>query len=209
MSRRLDQHLADSGLTPSRARARDLIRRGLVHVDGSVETRPARMVADQHKVSVAGGADDVSRGAEKLRAGLQAFGINPAGQSVLDIGASTGGFTQTLLAQAAARVIAVDVGRGQLHASLRSDTRVLSLEGRDARTLGAADTGGPVDGLVADLSFVSLQKVLPAPLGLVRGGGWLIALIKPQFEVGRAHIGKGGIVTNPKATAQAETTFMD
>jgi 23S rRNA (cytidine1920-2'-O)/16S rRNA (cytidine1409-2'-O)-methyltransferase len=145
----------------------------------------------------------VSRGGLKLASALDAFGLEPKGLVALDIGASTGGFTEVLLARGAKRVFAVDVGRDQLHDKLREDRRVVVLEGTDARALDAAVIDGPVGAIVADVSFISLTKALPEALKLAAPGAWLVALVKPQFEVGRDAVGKGGIVRDAQARARA------
>jgi len=207
---RLDLTLVARGLAPTRSRARDLIARGLVTLDGVPSTKPALIVppdallaVDQHEASL------VSRGGVKLQAGLTAFGFDPARRTALDVGASTGGFTQALLAGRAAKVYAVDVGHGQLHASLAADPRVVSLEGTDARTLTAALIPDPITAITADVSFISLTKALPAALALARPGAWLIALVKPQFEAGPANVGKGGIVRDEAARAASITAVRD
>ncbi len=183
------------GLAPSRARAADLIRRGYVTVAGETTTKPGALVTDEAAIVVAAGvADHVSRGAVKLEAGLRAFRLDPEGCVALDIGASTGGFTEVLLGEGAAKVYAVDVGRGQLHESLRGDPRVISLEATDARVLDAALIPEPVAAIVADVSFISLSQALPAALKRAAPDAWLVALVKPQFEAGREAVGKGGIV---------------
>jgi len=183
------------GLAPSRARAANLIRRGYVTVAGETTTKPGALVADDAAIVVAaGGADHVSRGAVKLEAALRAFGLEPEGRVALDVGASTGGFTEVLLGEGAAKVYAVDVGRGQLHESLRGDPRVISLEATDARTLDAVLIPEPVAAIVADVSFISLTQALPAALERAAPDAWLVALVKPQFEAGREAVGKGGIV---------------
>ena len=157
--------------------------------------KPGALVAADAALSVEPGASPyVSRGGLKLEAALDAFGLDPKGRVALDIGASTGGFTDVLLARGAAKVYAVDVGREQLHPKLRADPRVLVLEATDARSLDASILKEQVTAIVADVSFISLTLVLPAALGLAAPGAWLVALIKPQFEAGRAAIGKGGIV---------------
>ena len=204
---RLDLSLVARGLAPSRARARDLIRRGLVEVAGVVEMRPAVAVAGHADVRVLGAAAaEVSRGAAKLAAALDRFRFPVEGRIALDIGASTGGFTQVLLARGATRVYAVDVGHGQLAPRLASDPRVISLERCDARRLDRALVPEPVGAIVADVSFISLTKALPVPLALAGPGAWLVALIKPQFEAGRAAVGKGGVVRDPAAREQAVQT---
>jgi 23S rRNA (cytidine1920-2'-O)/16S rRNA (cytidine1409-2'-O)-methyltransferase len=145
----------------------------------------------------------VSRGGLKLAAALDAFHLDPKGLTALDIGASTGGFTDVLLERGAARVYAVDVGRDQLHAKLRGDPRVVALEGTDVRNLEAGMLEGRIGAIVADVSFISLTKALPAALKLAAPGAWLVALVKPQFEVGREWVGKGGIVRDAEARARA------
>ena len=197
---RLDITLVDRGLVPSRSRALDLIKRGFVRVGGVVVIKAGADIAPDAVVTLADTTPmHVSRGAEKLAAALDHFGFGVTGQHCADIGASTGGFTEILLARGAAHVTAVDVGRDQIHPSLRSDPRVRILEGTDARALTPAHFPDPIAGLAADVSFISLEKALPAVLALAAPGAWLIALIKPQFEVGRAAIGKGGIVRDTAA----------
>jgi len=199
-SKRLDFHLVEQGLVPSRARAQDLIRRGLVEVGGVVETRPGARIAVDAAISLLDGAEaHVSRGASKLIAALDHFCFPVRDIVALDIGASTGGFTQVLLDRGAARVYAVDVGHDQLHGRLAADPRVVSLEGCDARRLDRALVPEPAGALVADVSFISLTKALPVPLSFTRPGAWLVALIKPQFEAGRAAVGKRGIVRDAAA----------
>lgn len=201
---RLDIRMVELGLAPSRARAQDLIRRGLVEIAGVVERKPGAGVAGEAVIRVSGAvADHVSRGALKLIAALDHFGFPAGGVVALDIGASTGGFTEVLLARGAGRVYAVDVGHGQLHARLAGDARVVALEGCDARRLDHTTVPEPVGAVVADVSFISLTKALLVPLTLTLAGCWLVALIKPQFEAGRAAVGKGGIVRDPAARQRA------
>jgi 23S rRNA (cytidine1920-2'-O)/16S rRNA (cytidine1409-2'-O)-methyltransferase len=201
---RLDIRMVELGLASSRARAQDLVRRGLVEIAGVVERKPGAGVADGAAIRVSGAAaDHVSRGALKLIAALDHFRFPAAGVATLDIGASTGGFTEVLLSRGAERVYAVDVGHGQLHARLAEDARVIALEGCDARRLNRSLIPEPVGAIVADVSFISLTKALPVPLALTRPDCWLVALIKPQFEAGRAAIGKGGIVRDPAARQRA------
>jgi 23S rRNA (cytidine1920-2'-O)/16S rRNA (cytidine1409-2'-O)-methyltransferase len=206
---RLDQLLTERGLTPSRSRARDLILRGLVHADGRVVLRPGAAVAEGAEITI---AEDwsgyVSRGALKLAAGLDSFGFDPAGRVALDVGASTGGFTQLLLRRGAAAVYAVDVGQRQLHASLRNEPRVTALENTDARTLSPDLIPQPVGAITVDVSFISLTKVLPAAFALAAPGAWAVLLVKPQFEAGREAVGKGGIVRGGPARAQALAGVM-
>jgi 23S rRNA (cytidine1920-2'-O)/16S rRNA (cytidine1409-2'-O)-methyltransferase len=202
---RLDQLLAESGLAPSRARAADLIRRGAVTVDGATATKPGQSVSHAANIVIApeGGAQYVSRSALKLAAALDAFAFSPVGKTALDIGASTGGFTEVLLERGAARVYAVDVGHEQLHNRLRQDARVVNLDNTDARILDNSAIPEPIDALVIDVSFVSLLKILPYAFPFAAGAAWLVALVKPQFEVGRAFIGKGGVVKDDSASQRA------
>ncbi len=201
---RLDLALVARGLVATRAKARDLIARGEVRVDGEIAQKAAMNVREGQIVAVdEQAAAQVSRGAVKLVAALDHFRLDPAGRIALDLGASTGGFTQVLLERGAARVYAVDVGKGQLHASLADDPRVVALEECDARKLDGAMVPEPISAIVADVSFISLRKVLPAALALAEPGCWVVALVKPQFEVGREGVGKGGIVRNASLREQA------
>lgn len=201
---RLDQHLVSAGLAPTRARARDLILRGFVSVDGRVCIKPAHTVGAGTIVALAYDTPGyVSRGAEKLVAALDHFGFDPSARIALDVGASTGGFTQVLLARGAAKVYAVDVGHGQLHETLRAEPRVVVLESCDARSLSRDVIAEPVGTIVSDLSFISLSKALPAALALAANGAFLAALIKPQFELEPGDIGKGGIVRDEAARRRA------
>ena len=198
MSReRLDKLLVDRGLAASRERARGLIMSGAVLVDGHPETKPGTLIAADAQVALRE-ADHpyVSRGALKLIAGLDAFGIDPTGMVALDIGASTGGFTDVLLRRGARRVYAIDVGYGQLAWSLRQDPRVVVLERQNARSIDLALVPEPCDLAVIDVSFISLTLVLPRIAELLRPppSKPIIALVKPQFEVGRDEVGKGGVV---------------
>lgn len=200
---RADSLLVARGLADSRAKARAAIEAGGVLADGRVVAKASELL-DEDAVLVAEPAHPwVGRGALKLAAALDLWPTPFEGRTVLDVGASTGGFTEVCLARGAARVFAVDVGRGQLHASLRDDPRVVSLEGTDARTLTAELIPQAPDLVVCDASFIGLAKVLPAALGLARTGADLIALVKPQFEVGPDRVGKGGIVKDQAARAQA------
>ncbi len=202
---RADLLLVRRGMAASRERARSMISAGLVLVDGVVMTRPARRLDANADIKVS--APDmkwVSRAALKLLGGLDAFPqIDPAGLHCVDIGASTGGFTEVLLAREAAHVVAVDVGHGQIHPRLADDPRVQSREGVNARSLTAGDFTRPPELIVCDASFISLTKVLPAVMQLAAPGAGLLALIKPQFEVGRAAIGKGGVVRDAQAVRDA------
>ncbi|MDX2157199.1 MAG: TlyA family RNA methyltransferase [Hyphomicrobiaceae bacterium] len=201
---RLDQALVARGMASTRARARDLILRGEVMVGGHVAAKPAVMVAPDDAVALTSGpADYVSRGALKLRHALLHFKLACDGIVGLDVGASTGGFTETLLAAGARRVYAVDNGRGQLHPRLAADARVISLEATDARTLTAALVPEPLGAVVADVSFISLAKVLPASLALAAPGAWLVALVKPQFEAAPGLVPRHGVVRDATVHAAA------
>lgn len=201
---RVDVFLVSGGYTHSRERAKQLIRSGFVTVDGRTVRRASEEVGDgTHRVEVRDPARYVSRGGEKLEAALSAFGLNPAGWRALDIGASTGGFTDCLLQHGAASVVAVDSGVGQLAPALAGDPRVSSLEHCNARYLAPERIGGAVRLIVMDVSFISGTLILPRFPELLEPVGDAICLVKPQFEVGRAHIGKGGIVRDPRAHRMA------
>jgi 23S rRNA (cytidine1920-2'-O)/16S rRNA (cytidine1409-2'-O)-methyltransferase len=201
---RLDRLLVEAGLVPTRARAADLIRRGCVSVGGTPQLKPGALVAPGAALALSPEACTyVSRGGLKLEAALEAFGFDPTGRVALDIGASTGGFTELLIARGAAKVYAVDVGQGQLHAKLRVNRKVIALEGTDARALDRSVIREAVTAITADVSFIGLSLALPAALGLAAPGAWLVALVKPQFEAGRAAVGKGGIVRDESARGKA------
>jgi 23S rRNA (cytidine1920-2'-O)/16S rRNA (cytidine1409-2'-O)-methyltransferase len=201
---RLDQALEARGLTPSRARARDAVLRGTVEVNGIVAAKPNQQVGETDIITLYDpAAGYVSRAALKLIAGLDAGGIDPSGKPCLDLGASTGGFTQVLLERGARHVYAVDVGHGQLHDSLQHDSRVTSLEGVNGRDLTTDLIPEPIELIVSDVSFVSILKVIFPALALCTPRATAIILIKPQFEVGRDNIGKGGIVTDSVAIEAA------
>lgn len=210
MKRRADRLLVDRGLAESRTRAQALIAAGLVLCAGHPVRKPSEELAEDAALEVTGRDHPwVSRGGVKLAAALEAFAVDPRGCVCLDLGASTGGFVEVLLSRGAAKVYAVDVGCGQLHPRLASDPRVVSLERTDARDLTAALVPEPVDLLSADLSFVSLARALPAALALVRPGGRLVALVKPQFEVGPGKVGKGGILRDAAARQAAVEGVRD
>lgn len=195
MSIRLDQYLIENGLFPSRARAQAAVAAGLVRVDGQVADKPARKVPDGASVHVDGDVHPfVSRGGMKLDQTLRDMAADPSGKVCLDLGASTGGFCDVLLKQGAAKIYAVDVGQGQLHEKIMANPRVINLEKTHAKDLNAALIPDPIDFIVCDVSFISLKKALPPVLSLGAKGAQLVALIKPQFEVGKSQIGKGGIV---------------
>ena len=206
---RLDVELVRRGLARSREQAAELVEQGRVELRGTRAVKAAAMVdpADPVRVVDAGGDPGfVSRGAHKLAGALAAFGpagLQVSGRRCLDAGASTGGFTQLLLAQGAAEVVAVDVGYGQLAWVLRNDSRVRIHERTNVRTLTPAAIGGPVDLTVADLSFISLRLVLPALAACTADDGDLVPMVKPQFEVGRDRVGAGGVVRDPALRASA------
>lgn len=183
------------GLYPTRSRARDAVRRGTVIVDGTIATKPAQAIALSADIALIDDARPyVSRSALKLRHALDHFVLAPQGLNCLDIGASTGGFSEILLERGAAHVTAIDVGHDQFAPSLRVDPRVTLREGLNARDLTAAHVRLPLDFIVCDVSFIPLRLALPRALDLARPGARLIALIKPQFEAGRSALGRGGIV---------------
>jgi 23S rRNA (cytidine1920-2'-O)/16S rRNA (cytidine1409-2'-O)-methyltransferase len=192
---RADLMLVNTGLVESRAKAQALIMAGLVYAGTARVQKAGDMLPDDAQLSVKGQEHPwVSRGGVKLAHGLAHFGLNPAGRICLDVGASTGGFTDVLLTNGAAKVYAVDVGHGQLAWKLRSDERVVVLEKTNARHLTPEIIPEPIGALVCDASFIGLQTVLPAGLALCAPGAFAITLIKPQFEAGPEHVGKGGVV---------------
>jgi 23S rRNA (cytidine1920-2'-O)/16S rRNA (cytidine1409-2'-O)-methyltransferase len=193
--RRADQLLVDQGLAESRAKAQALILAGLVSADGRRVDKAGLALPDDTPLAVAGRDHSwVSRGGIKLAAALDHFTIDVRGAVALDIGASTGGFTDVLLARGARRVYAVDVGRGQLAWKLRQDARVVVREGLNARYLTRSEIPEPVDLICCDASFIGLATVLPASLALTADPAMLVALVKPQFEAGPGQVGKGGVV---------------
>ena len=198
---RLDQLLVSRGLAPSRERAHALIMAGAVRVEGETAHRAAALVSDDVAVTVERGPRYVSRGGDKLAGALDDLGLDVRGRVALDVGASTGGFTDALLQRGASRVHAIDVGRGQLEWSLRQDSRVNAREGINARD--GFELPEQVDLIVADLSFISLRVALPPAFAHLRDGGDVVALVKPQFEAGREAVGQGGIVRDPTARADA------
>jgi 23S rRNA (cytidine1920-2'-O)/16S rRNA (cytidine1409-2'-O)-methyltransferase len=188
---RIDRLLVERGLFESRAKAQAAIEAGLVIADDTPVRKASEEIATDASLRASAAHPYVSRGGVKLSAGLDHFGFDPLGRICLDVGASTGGFTQVLLERGAARVYAVDVGRGQLHQSLRTNTKVTSKEGTDIRTLSPASLGEAPDLVTVDVSFISLKLVLPAALALAKAPAQLLALIKPQFEAGRAQLKRG------------------
>ena len=192
---RIDQLLVQRGLAESRERARALIMAGLVFSDTRRLDKPGHTLPADAPLTVKGrGHPWVSRGGVKLAHGLDHFGIDPQGQVCLDIGASTGGFSDVLLTRGAAHVYAVDVGHGQLAWKLREDPRVVVLERTNARAQTGEQVPEPIDLLVSDVSFIGLELALPAPLALAAPAAQLVTLVKPQFEVGKGRVGKGGVV---------------
>lgn len=214
MRRRIDVELVRRGLARSREHAADLVREGRVHVGGVAVAKAATQVDAAAPLTVAAEAGEewVSRGAHKLIGGLDRFeasgGLRVAGRRCLDAGASTGGFTQVLLHRGADRVVALDVGYGQLAWVLRTDDRVTVIERTNARDMTAETIGGPVDLVVGDLSFISLRVVLPALAGVMAPGADAVLLVKPQFEAGRQSVGKGGVVTDPAVREAAVTSVV-
>jgi 23S rRNA (cytidine1920-2'-O)/16S rRNA (cytidine1409-2'-O)-methyltransferase len=191
------------GLFESRAKARAAIEAGGVLADGRPVLKAAELLDDEAAIEASPAHPWVGRGALKLEQALTLWPIAAAGRVVLDVGASTGGFTEVCLAAGAKRVYAVDVGRGQLHASLAHDPRVVGLEGLDARALTSAEVPEPPQLIVCDVSFIGLAKALPAALGLAAADADLVVLVKPQFEVGPERVGKGGLVRDEAAHAEA------
>ena len=207
---RLDRELVRRGLAPSREAASAAIRAGRVLVSGAVASKPSALVSPADPLALAGPARRwASRGGDKLAPVLDRLGVTAAGRRCLDAGASTGGFTDVLLAAGAAEVVAVDVGYGQLDLSLRQDPRVRVLDRTNVRGLTAEQLGGPVDLTVADLSFISLRLVLPVLASLTRRDGDLVLLVKPQFEAGRGAVGRGGVVRDPAVRAAAVRGVAD
>ena len=200
---RLDVWLVDHGMVESREKAQALVMSGRVQVDGAAATKPGTAVPDEAQVSLLPGPDHVGRGAVKLAGALEALGVEPAGRVAVDVGASTGGFTEILLARGVVRVYAVDVGRGQLHERLRSDPRVVVLDGVNARSLSPREVPEPCGIATLDVSFISVLKILPALRGVLAPEADALVLVKPQFEVGRFRVGRGGVVSDPALHMQA------
>ena len=203
--RRIDTLLAERGLSPSRTSAAAQVRAGRVRVGagGARATKPGQLVDADSELVVEEPPRYVSRGGIKLENALAALGVDPAGRDCLDVGASTGGFTDCLLRHGAARVIALDVARGQLDWGLRNDARVHVIERANARELDPADLPWTPSLATVDVSFIGLRKVLPALAGCLAPGGELLALVKPQFELGRERVGKGGVVRDPEDRREA------
>lgn len=205
MRDRLDTQLVARGLTESREKAKRLILAGVVRVNGQRAGKPSDLITDDARLEIDVAEKFVSRGGHKLEAAFAAFPIDCAAKSCLDIGASTGGFTDCLLQRGARSVRAVDVGKGQLAWKLRQDPRVTIEDQTNARSL----TGEVVDLITIDVSFISLTKVLPAAVKLLRSGGHLIALIKPQFEAGRKFVSKGGVVRDSAVHERVKTQVAE
>jgi 23S rRNA (cytidine1920-2'-O)/16S rRNA (cytidine1409-2'-O)-methyltransferase len=197
MKTRLDRLILERGLVESREKAQALIMAGEVLLNGQKAAKPGQAVPDDSRIEILARPPYVSRGGLKLAGALRHFAIDVAGRICLDIGASTGGFTDALLQAGAVRVHAVDVGAGQLDWKLRTDPRVVLREGINARALKFEDIGERVDIIACDVSFISVTLILPAAVPLLRPAGQMVILIKPQFEAGRGQVGKGGIVRDP------------
>jgi 23S rRNA (cytidine1920-2'-O)/16S rRNA (cytidine1409-2'-O)-methyltransferase len=203
---RLDQVLVERGLSESREKAKRAVMAGQVRVNGQLAHKPSDAVRESDAVELSGGEKFVSRGGHKLECALEHFAVEVAGRTALDLGASTGGFTDCLLQRGAAKVYAVDVGQGQLAWKLRNDARVVVMEKTNARSLTAAqfpEPFTPADLAVIDCSFISLRKILPAAIALVKPFGKIVALIKPQFEAGREEADRGaGVISDPAVHAR-------
>ena len=195
---RIDKLLIEKRIVQSRERARSLIMEGRVIVEDRTIDKPGTKVDVEAQLQIRGGdLPYVSRGGVKLEGALNAFGVHPSGMVVMDVGASTGGFTDCVLQKEARKVYAVDVGYGQLAWKLRKDPRVVNLERKNIRYLKREEVEEEVDLILIDTSFISIEKYLPHLLGFLRKGGTIISLIKPQFEVGKGEVGKGGVVKDP------------
>lgn len=206
--KRADVALCEAGLAESRTKARELIKAGVALIDGVLIEKPSQLVDPTAQFSLTLDVPaDVSRAGQKLRAAIEAFRPEIEGKVFIDIGASTGGFTQCLLEHGAAKVYAVDVGTDQLHRSLREDSRVVVMEGVNARTLTSDMFDSPIDGIVMDVSFISQTLIYPAISALLPSGAPLISLVKPQFEVGRENVGKKGIVKDKKGSLMELVTL--
>ncbi len=192
---RLDKLLVDKGIAPTREKARGLIMAGRVAVEGKVIEKPGTKIDSEAPIQLKGETESyVSRGGKKLEGALEAFNIDPKGLVIMDVGASTGGFTDCVIQQGARKVYAVDVGYGQLAWKLREDPRVVNLERRNIRYLQREEVKEEVDLILIDTSFISIEKFIPHLIGFLKKEGAILSLIKPQFEVGRGEVGKGGVV---------------
>ena len=213
-TQRLDQLLVSLGLFASRSRARDAVNRGTVKVGGKVVTKAGALFGEDAAIEIDDPAQDyVSRAALKLTAALDHFSLDPAGHHCLDIGASTGGFTEVLLERGATHVTAIDVGHGQMHPRIAADPRVANIEGFNARNLTADDIDHDVTFIVSDVSFISLRLALAPSLEIAESGATAVLLVKPQFEAGREAIGKGGMLKDPASApdvaASLERWFVE
>ena len=209
--RRLDTLIAERGLAPSRPAAATSIRAGQVRIGkgGERPTKPGHMVPEEIRIYIEGGPRYVSRGGLKLEAALDRFDVDPEGKHCLDVGASTGGFTDCLLQRGAAEVIALDVGHGQLDWGLRNDERVIAIEGFNARELAAADLPFAPELVTIDVSFISVRKLLDSLAAVIAPGAPILAMVKPQFELGRERVGRGGVVREPAKRAEAVVEVSD
>lgn len=206
--KRLDVLLFEKGLCPSRERAKTAIMEGIVYIAGQKAGKAGDMVDENAELEVRGNDNAfVSRGGKKIEKALNYFAIDPSGLTVMDVGASTGGFTDCLLQQGASKVFAIDVGYGQLAWKIRSDPRVVVMERTNIRYVTPEDLGEPLDLSVVDVSFISLKIVLPAIQKLLKPTGQVLCLIKPQFEAGKENVGKKGVVRDPAVHAQVLRDF--
>lgn len=196
--KRADVYLTETGIAGSREQARRLISEGKVLADGKPVSKPASLIDEHSHITVMEEPSYVSRGAYKLEKALDAFGVDPAGKLAVDVGASTGGFTDLLIRLGAEKVVAIDVGYGQLAWSLRQDPRVVVMERTNIRNVKPEDLPALADLITIDVSFISLEKIHEAVVGLLKPYGEIIALIKPQFEAGRERVGKKGVVKDPE-----------
>ena len=203
MKERLDKVIKQRRLIRSRSRAQRMIEAGRIKVNGLIVNRPGHPIDTDAEIEVLGYEPYVSRGGEKLEAALEQFRVDPKGRVCLDVGASTGGFTDCLLQHGAAKVYAIDVGHDQLHPTLRSDPRVVVREGLNARYLEPKDIADPIDLIVIDVSFISLKLILPPLVEILARGGELILLVKPQFEVGKDALPPTGVVKDAALQARA------
>jgi len=203
MKERLDRVIKDRRLIRSRSRAQRMIEAGRVKVNGQIVSRPGHPIDSEAEIEILGYEPYVSRGGEKLEAALERFRIDPKGRVCLDVGASTGGFTDCLLQHGAAKVYAIDVGHDQLHPRLRSHPLVVAREGLNARYLEPKDIDEPIDLATVDVSFISLKLILPPLVEILAPGGDLVALVKPQFEVGKDTLPRDGVVKDAAAQAKA------
>jgi 23S rRNA (cytidine1920-2'-O)/16S rRNA (cytidine1409-2'-O)-methyltransferase len=205
---RLDQALVQRGMFESRRQAQTAIMAGEVRIDGRTAAKPSEFVQEKHEISVVGRARYVGRGGLKLEGAIEHFGIVCAGRTVLDIGASTGGFTDCLLQKGARKIFAVDVGHGQLAWKIRSDSRVVTLEKTNARRLSREEIPEPIDLCVIDVSFISLTLILPSAFPLLTSDGVILALIKPPFELAREEVSRGGIVRSTELHEKAQQKIV-